>query len=651
MSTAALLLFLLIKFTESFEVHVAPEGEVVLIVDGRFQATCHSSTTTISNVEWLINGTDLENSNIMNANVTKIFNTGFLFISQLLPQYNRTTIRCRADFQHSINSITIILQGTLAAVGSLSLTYNQDSTITLNWTAPFTHDITGGQDIEGYSVIVTRDFNSSNYTITNYTTTETSFLYTLPSDGMNACLSYLFTVYARNPAGDGDNSSVSYSMNQESSAVTSLELTPLQDSTVSITWTVPPSECLYEYTIIVNRTFIRTTILSHYDTYETDFVYTLPSLCSLYNFTVYAKNSAGDGNHSSRLYYFTTGVNQWSPGVTDIQRLSVHHATMNMEDFFDYSLTMSAEVCGARLIFMDRDTGNTTTLNNNDLRVVNDTISFNTMSLPLRRHFNITIKATINDGSAYDSYTNMSTHGILRATATKTESDAVHMTIDYYDQSTTLGALLSLQLDDDANFEKSILVILDRNAPPGTALTHVSYNGFYNIYAYDITSNRTLPIGKNYPADITGVNFPDNPNTSRNGTGKCTTSSDLYTITVKCETLSDPHAIGFQVIAQHTQKKNVLYVAESLNLQTPAVVQVESEGVYQITVLSVRQSSGILDSYTEYISQENIPPKNELGLPLGLSLGLFFLIVLIIAPVIVVVYREKIYAKYQLKTD
>ena len=57
---------------------------------------------------------------------------------------------------------------------------------------------------------------------------------------------------------------------------------------------------------------------------------------------------------------------------------------------------------------MDRDTGNTTILNNDDLSVVNNTIAFNTMSLPLRRHFNVTIKAFINDGSAYDSYTKMS---------------------------------------------------------------------------------------------------------------------------------------------------------------------------------------------------------------------------------------------------
>ena len=101
----------------------------------------------------------------------------------------------------------------------------------------------------------------------------------------------------------------------------------------------------------------------------------------------------------------------------------------------------------------------------------------------------------------------------------------------------------------------------------------------------------------------------DTSDTPRNRIGKCSTSSESYAITVRCEALSDPNAIGFQVIAQHTKEARNLYVAESLDLQTPAVVQVESEGIYQITVLSLRQSSGILNSHTEYTSQEKIPPE------------------------------------------
>ena len=83
---------------------------VVYAVDGEFRATCHSSMTA-TDFGWLINGMDLENSNVMNANATHFFNTGFLSISPLLPQYNGTIIRCQADSYDSINSVTIILQG------------------------------------------------------------------------------------------------------------------------------------------------------------------------------------------------------------------------------------------------------------------------------------------------------------------------------------------------------------------------------------------------------------------------------------------------------------------------------------------------------------------------------------------------------------
>ena len=80
---------------------------------------------------------------------------------------------------------------------------------------------------------------------------------------------------------------------------------------------------------------------------------------------------------------------------------------------------------------------------------------------------------------------------------------------------------------------------------------------------------------------------------------------------MRCESLSRPDAVGFQVIAQHTEERQKLYVAKSLDLQTPAVVQVERDGVYQITVLSISRSSGIFNSSIEFTKQENIPPEEE----------------------------------------
>ena len=101
-------------------------------------------------------------------------------------------------------------------MGSLEWMPSQDSTvITLNWTAPFTLDITGVEpDIEGYTVVVRKTSLNSTISMDNFTTAETDFLYMLPSND-SACLSYQFTVYARNLAGDGNRSTVTYnSMNQ-----------------------------------------------------------------------------------------------------------------------------------------------------------------------------------------------------------------------------------------------------------------------------------------------------------------------------------------------------------------------------------------------------------------------------------------------------
>ena len=95
------------------------------------------------------------------------------------------------------------------------------------------------------------------------------------------------------------------------------------------------------------------------------------------------------------------------------------------------------------------------------------------------------------------------------------------------------------------------------------------------------------------------------------GQGECSALPSNDSIEVRCEALSDPDAVGFQVIAQHTEERRRLYVAKSLDLQTPAVVQLERDGVYQITVLSISQSSGILNSSTEFTKQQKIPPEEN----------------------------------------
>ena len=60
------------------------------------------------------------------------------------------------------------------------------------------------------------------------------------------------------------------------------------------------------------------------------------------------------------------------------------------------------------LSFVDKDTGEDTTLEEDNLDVMDDTIHFNTGLLLPRRHFNVTVTALSGSGSTAVSYANMS---------------------------------------------------------------------------------------------------------------------------------------------------------------------------------------------------------------------------------------------------
>ena len=80
-----------------------------------------------------------------------------------------------------------------------------------------------------------------------------------------------------------------------------------------------------------------------------------------------------------------------------------------------------------------------------------------------------------------------------------------------------------------------------------------------------------------------------------------------FFITAECTSLlfmSD----GLQMIVQssNVSEAHKLYVNQSRAPQTPVTVQVEREGLYQVTILGMRGGRGILDSRVKYTEQVEV---------------------------------------------
>ena len=97
--------------------------------------------------------------------------------------------------------------GTLAAVGDLSIS-SQNSSITLNWTAPFTLDISEEPVDITYTVGVVSPASSLTVHM-EIGVNMTEFSYPLPPD--IGCDNLMFTVIPVNGAGDGISNSISLS--------------------------------------------------------------------------------------------------------------------------------------------------------------------------------------------------------------------------------------------------------------------------------------------------------------------------------------------------------------------------------------------------------------------------------------------------------
>lgn len=103
----------------------------------------------------------------------------------------------------------IIVVGLLSAVGSLSVNVNEDFTVLLTWTAPFTLDIEAiSRDIAYYCVDVV---NSSSFELlhSECRITVTEFIYNVSS--MSPCEGYIFTVTPVNVVGNGTRKRILFS--------------------------------------------------------------------------------------------------------------------------------------------------------------------------------------------------------------------------------------------------------------------------------------------------------------------------------------------------------------------------------------------------------------------------------------------------------
>ena len=110
-------------------------------------------------------------------------------------------------YVYSIPSKILDPLGLLGAVGNLTLNV-QDSGVFVNWTAPFTLDISNMEDdISGYCIdIINFNTSSTLFSECGINTTEISLTLTL-----DVCHTYMITVTPENVVGRGDGKSLTHS--------------------------------------------------------------------------------------------------------------------------------------------------------------------------------------------------------------------------------------------------------------------------------------------------------------------------------------------------------------------------------------------------------------------------------------------------------
>ena len=175
-------------------------------------------------------------------------------------------------------------------------------------------------------------------------------------------------------------------------------------------------------------------------------------------------------------------------------------------------------------------------------------------------------------------------------------------------------------IDDngDVDFTRSVLLALDRNTSLHHTLPFNLYPGQYRVFVYDIESDGTLYNVVGYPAvtiDLAATIdlivtckdsqdkacsiqlyycFPSDPSQEEHFTCSFRGSSGL--ILAECSPINSALVTGFQMIAQLSDSSEVhkLHVNQSMDLQTPVTIEVEEDGMYQVTIFAIREGTGIV---------------------------------------------------------
>ncbi len=85
---------------------------------------CGSLFDTITSVEWLINGTQLEDLSLTNVatEFSQLSRQGTLVFRNISVEYNNTNIQCRATLSNGetvdSNNYTLLVQGKLAVIST-----------------------------------------------------------------------------------------------------------------------------------------------------------------------------------------------------------------------------------------------------------------------------------------------------------------------------------------------------------------------------------------------------------------------------------------------------------------------------------------------------------------------------------------------------
>ena len=202
----------------------------------------------------------------------------------------------------------------------------------------------------------------------------------------------------------------------------------------------------------------------------------------------------------------------------------------------------------------------------------------------------------------------------------KTLDNEIELSTVYSEFSDARGALLDFVFIDDngdVNFNRSVLLALDRNTSLSHTLTFDLYPGQYRVFVYDIESDGTLSNGVGYPASRDDFTLTtqgianmlhanmysmhiyvntDSPTLSKFNSSCQISPLSHGVISAECTFPSDTMATGFQMIAQQGNSSEVVHSNQSMDLQTPVTVEVEESGVYQVTIFAIREGTGIVGS-------------------------------------------------------